>query len=96
MAIEAPIRPRGEPEGIGAEVTGDDVREEVPLPVKMKRSWAEPTVEERLRHSKFHCPFRVWCNFCVEGKCNNDGHFKQPVAQEGNPVISVDLSLIHI
>ena len=47
MAIEAPIRPRGEPEGIGAAGTGDDVREEVPLPVKMKRSWAEPTVEER-------------------------------------------------
>ena len=90
MAIEAPIRPRGEPEDIGAGVTGDDGREEAPLPVKMKRSWAEPTVEERLRHSKFHCPFRVWCNFCVQGKCNNDGHFKQPVTQEGNPVISID------
>ena len=90
MAIEAPIRPRGEPEGIGAEVTGDDVREEVPLPVKMKRSWAEPTAEERERHPKHHCPFRAWCEFCVRGKCNNNGHYKHPAAPDGNPVISID------
>ena len=68
MAIEAPIRPRGDTENIGAGVMGNGEREEVPLPVKMKRSWAEPTVEERLRHSKFHFPFRFFVQFLCRRK----------------------------
>ena len=91
MAIDEPaIRPRGESEGIGAAGTGEDVREEVPLPVRMKRSWAEPAAEERERHPKYHCPFRAWCEFCVRGTCNNDGRYKQPAAPDGHPVISID------
>ena len=26
----------------------------------------------------------------MRGKCNNDGHYKQPAAPDGNPVISID------
>ena len=92
MAIEEPaIRPSestiesgASGAGVSGEAREESIRDEAPLPVKWKRSWAEPTAEETERHSKYHCPFRAWCEFCVRGKFNNDGHDKQP------------LSLIHI
>ena len=89
MAIDEPaIRPSGESTiESGAAGAEGDIREEA---VRLKRSWAEPAAEERERHAKYHCPFRAWCEFCVRGKCNNDGHYKQPAAPDGNPVVSID------
>ena len=63
-----------------------EVREEVHIPVKMRKRWSEPSAEERVRHSKLHCPFRAWCEFCVMGKCHNDSHTKRNATPDANPV----------
>ena len=81
-------------EGVAAraEERGDnsaEIREEAQVPVKMKKQWVEPSAEERVRHSKLHCPFRAWCEFCVMGKCHNDGHAKRSATPDANPVVSI-------
>ena len=43
-----------------------------------------------MRHSKLHCPFRAWCEFCVMGKCHNDSHTKRNATPDANPVVSID------
>ena len=82
-------------EGVAAraEDRGDDsaeIREEAQVPVKMKKQWVEPSAEERVRHSKLHCPFRAWCEFCVMSKCHNDSHAKRSATPDANPVVSID------
>ena len=42
-----------------------------------------------MRHSKLHCPFRAWCEFCVMGKCHNDSHTKRNATPDANPVVSI-------
>ena len=82
-------------EGVAAraEDRGDDsaeIREEAQAPVKMNKQWVEPSAEERAGHSKLHCPFRAWCEFCVMGKYHNDSHAKRFATPDANPVVSID------
>jgi len=72
------------------ENNSEEVREEAHIPVKMRKQWIEPSAEERVRHSKLHCPFRAWCEFCVMGKCHNDSHTKRTATPDANPVVSID------
>ena len=86
----ADVRPRN---GEYVECNGEGEEDEamVELPVKVRRSWQEPTTIERENHCKLHVPFRAWCEFCVKGKCDSTPHRRRQVESlSGNPVVSVD------
>ena len=84
------VRPQG---GEFVEGSGDGEENEamVELPIKLRRSWQEPTNIERGNHCKLHCPYRAWCEFCVKGKADSTPHRRRHVESlSGNPVVSVD------
>ena len=64
---------------------------------KWKRYSDMPTQEEIEAHQVTHLPFRSWCPACVKGKAKDEAHFKKDTGNMGEvPVVSMDLSLIHI
>ena len=59
-----------EPEGDEINATYEEVN-----PTKIIRNPLNPSDEERRRHNVNHCPYRSWCNICVEGRGKEDPHY---------------------
>ena len=57
--------------------------------LKAIKSPYTPSIEERRLHEATHCPFRGWCEFCVQGKSPDGQHIKSS-GGEGIPVIEFD------
>ena len=51
----------------------DDDVEEGRKP-KMAQAVPKASKEEKEIHDCTHCPFRIWCRYCVEGRCHKMGH----------------------
>ena len=61
-------------------------------PKAVRRKKIPPTVskEEYDSHMLTHLPYRSWCDFCVSGKCREDGHYPRVQSEVDVPVISLD------
>ena len=66
---------------------GHEEGEEALVP-RCARSPFQPTKAEWEAHQATHLPYRSWCRFCVEGRCDNPPHrgrpaeLEQPAVQE--------------
>ena len=76
-----------EPEGEEISANYEEVH-----PAKIARYPLNPTDEERRRHNVNHCPYRPWCNICVEGRGKEDPHYTNTSkeVQTGLPLIAFD------
>ena len=61
-------------------------------PTRIIRNPLNPSKEERERHNINHCPYRSWCNICIEGRGKEDPHYKNNNKEEnkGIPIIALD------
>ena len=59
---------------------GDEEGEEARAP-RAARSPLQPTRAEWEAHQATHLPYRSWCRFCVEGRCDNPS--PQPTSRGG-------------
>ena len=61
-------------------------------PTRIVRNPLNPSREERERHNINHCPYRSWCNICVEGRGKEDPHYKNnnKDVNSGIPIIALD------
>ena len=54
-----------------------------------------PTLSQVLEHNVTHCPYRVWCRHCVEGRGREFGHLScRPCEPRGAPTVSFDYAFI--
>ena len=58
--------------------------------VKVPPKPSEPTKEKRPSHEATHCPFRAWCEICVDAKSHCGKHTKQVANLKHIPVIEFD------
>ena len=61
-------------------------------PTRIVRNPLNPSKEERERHNINHCPYRSWCNVCVEGRGKEDPHYRNnnKDVNTGIPIIALD------
>ena len=82
----------------------DDVRsspgpcgdvEEAREPRRMKDP-AQPTRAEWEAHQVNHLPYRSWCRYCVEGRCDNPPHSRRPAGKEppSVPEVHIDYAFV--
>ena len=45
--------------------------------IKIQTPVVKPSAEQIRRHNITHCPYRSWCECCVQGAANMDGHVKR-------------------
>ena len=45
--------------------------------MKMQTPVVKPSAEEIRRHNVNHCPYRSWCECCVQGAANMDAHVQR-------------------
>ena len=48
-------------------------------PTRIIRNPLNPSKEERERHNINHCPYRSWCDVCVEGRGKEDPHYANTI-----------------
>ena len=77
-------------QGIQQDVHGENQHTFEQVKVKVPPKLFEPTKEERQSHEATHCPFRAWCEICVEAKSPDGKHTKQLGNGEPIPVIEYD------
>ena len=74
------------------ELFDDEDAEEGRRPQKAQ-SCPKASKEEREEHDLTHCPMRIWCRYCVEGRCHKMGHVRKKDEDkniDGVPRISMD------
>ena len=69
------------------DVHGENQKTFEQVKVKVPPEPYEPTKQERQSHEATHCPFRSWCEVCVNAKSPDGRHTKQLV---DSPVIEFD------
>ena len=69
VAVEGPAAPQGGEE-LAAEGEGSEEEGEEALVPRAARNPLQPTRAEWEAHQATHLPYRSWCRFCVEGRCD--------------------------
>ena len=74
------------PEDVAEEEEGGEARAP-----RCARDPMQPTKAEWEAHQAGHLPYRNWCRYCVEGRCDNPPHYCCPAGQEKPAVQEVHL-----
>ena len=82
----------GEEQSMECGICGSDEEEGGRRPTTL-RNVQKVSKQEREEHELTHCPFRVWCKYCVEGRAYTMMHKSNVGGDKGTggaPRISMD------